>query len=260
MNDIAAIQRRLLGIVLLGFTWLAPVAIAGEDAAESGPVAPVADVMMPAPQSSVQTPEKMEEAPGDSEPTGTLAALAARRGFSIMLQFVTNLIGAEDPGPAGPSGQLFIDEVGGGGQFGLGYAFTAHFSLGLALGVVRHRTSQSDVEAYHSSITIDARYEFLSHERARPYLFAGIGGTTLALSRGDLESEVRGGVALLGAGLVYPLTRHFALDFGARLDRINWTEVQVTQQLPDGSEIVLEDPVDDEGGAVKFLLGAGWKF
>jgi opacity protein-like surface antigen len=237
MDDLVAIKRRLRSILVVGFAWLTLVGTA-----------------------RANSPETMEQAPGDAASTGGPVPLAARKGFSITFQFIMNLIGAADPGPGTPSGQLFIDEVGGGGQLGLAYAFTPHFSLGLALAVAGHRTSQSDVEAVHSSFTIDARYEFLSHERARPYLLAGVGGTTLALARGDLESEVKGGVALLGAGLVYQLTRHFALDFGARLDQINWTEVRVTQQVPGGSEIVLEDPVDDEGAAVKFLLGAGWKF
>lgn len=187
------------------------------------------------------------------------AAAWARKGFSLGLGFVSDNIGAEDPGPSSDANQLFVDEHGGGVVFRVAYAFSPQVDLGLSLAGASHATTIDELEVVHATFAFDLRYSFLPAERARPYIEGGLGGATLALNNDEYDVEVRGGVALLGAGVVYNVTRHLRLDGGARLEFINWTEVRVTRH-GESETVTLEDPVEDDGGAVKLTLGLGWAF
>jgi outer membrane protein W len=176
------------------------------------------------------------------------------------LQYHANLVGAEDPGPASAPDQLFIDETGQGLALLGGYAFTPHFSTRLVLGTAVHRTTQSAVEVYHSSAVVEAHYRFLPRERARPYVFGGLGGSDIRSDQEGFHVQISGGVAVLGVGMLYNLTEHLVADLTLRLDQINWTTVKVTQDLPDGSSIQLQDPIEESGSAGKLLLGLVWQF
>jgi len=142
----------------------------------------------------------------------------------------------------------------------IGYTFTPHFAMRLSAGGGAHETTQQEVEAYVTSFALEAHYRFMPEERARPYLLAGLGGTTLGFTTGAFEAEARGGSAMLGMGMLYSLTQHFVFDFTARLDLINWNEIVLTQNLADGSSVELEQPVDDSGSAGKILFGFAWQF
>ncbi len=191
----------------------------------------------------------------DALPCGSNAC-----GFEIGLQLLTNVIGAEDPSPENDAGQLFLDEVGRGVALTLGYALTPQVALRFSLGAARHETTQRMVEAYHSAFAIEAHYRFLPHERARPYVLGGVGGSTIALSAGAFEAEMSGAAANFGIGMLYDLTQHLIADAGVRLDLINWSTVKVTHELPGGATLELEDPVDASGSAGKFLIGILWRF
>lgn len=182
------------------------------------------------------------------------------KGWFLDFRILSDHIGAEDPGPDSPQDAVFVEEQGGGVGLGVGYTFTPSFALRLALGGARHETTQEGVELVHASITLEAVARFLHGQRAQPYLYGGLGGATLEFTSGRFESRTSGGVAVLGAGVEYHLTRHLALDAGARLDLINWDRVEVSAEIPGGGEVRLEDPVDESGSAAKLLLGLVWHF
>lgn len=184
----------------------------------------------------------------------------ADRGFSLGIRYQTSMIGAEDPPPSGDPQGLYFEEVGHGATFVLGYTFTSSFALDLALSFARHGTTQEAVEALLSSIAFEAHYRFLPAERARPYLFGGLGGSAMRVDSEGYSNEMNGGVAVLGAGVFYCLTNHLILDFSGRLDLINWDEVKVTVAVPDGGTLELAQPVDESGSAGKFQFGFRWQF
>lgn len=206
-----------------------------------------------------------EQRPPDEQPAIEVTHSPAqpmswgREGFSIHLAFVSDNIGAEDPGPTSSAEQLFVDEHGGGAYLRVAYGFTPSVALGLSLAGAPHATTIEGQEVIHGTAAFDLRYTFLAHERARPYLEGGLGGATLVLDAEGYNVEVRGAVALLGAGVVHNLTPHLLLSAGARLEFINWTEISVRRDSG-GETLTLEDPVEDDGGAVKLLFGAGWAF
>ncbi len=191
---------------------------------------------------------------------GTETGWPPGRGFFFGGQYNTDLIGAEDPGPGSDPNQLFFDEVGHGLLLHVGYSVSPAVALRLAGSAARHGTTQEGVEADNGSLVLEAHYRFLPGERARPYLFGGFGGTTIRVSTGDFDTETRGGVVDLGAGIFYGLTRHLYLDLAGRLDLVNWNEIRVTKELADGTTLELKDPVDDSGSEGRFLLGILWQF
>jgi opacity protein-like surface antigen len=203
-----------------------------------------------------------------SEPTQPSSAPRAEtpnpwgqaRGWSVGFQFLSDFIGAEDPQPGSSTDAVFVEEQGGGGVLHLGYAFTPTFALRFAVAGARHETTKEDVEIDHLSATVEAVFRFLHGERAQPYLFGGLGGATLEFNSDVFDSKTSGGVAVLGAGFQYHLTRHLSLDLAGRLDLINWDKVEVSAELPGGETIRLEDPVDESGSAGKILLGVAWNF
>jgi opacity protein-like surface antigen len=183
-----------------------------------------------------------------------------RRGLTLGLAYQTSLIGAEDPRPGSDPRGLYFEEVGHGAALQLGYAFTPHFGLRFGLGTASHGTTQEAVEALFSRVLIEAHYRFLPRERARPYLVGGLGGASIRVDSEGYESEISGGVAVFGAGLLFNVTEHLVLDFSGRLDSVNWTETKVTVALPDGGTIELAQPVDESGSAGEFLFGVVWEF
>ncbi len=185
---------------------------------------------------------------------------AQDRGFTIGLQYQTDVIGAEDPAPGGDPDAVFIEEVGHGLSLNLGYTITPMFALRLAMGSAIHGTNWEGVEITRGSAMIEAHVRFLPQERARPYLVGGLGGTSLIDDRKGYDVETSGGVALLGAGVLFNLTEHFVLDFSTRLEMINWNKIKIRKELPGGTEIELESPVDENGSAATFRLGFDLQF
>ncbi|MFH1144263.1 MAG: outer membrane beta-barrel protein [Candidatus Eisenbacteria bacterium] len=188
------------------------------------------------------------------------APWAQERGFVLGLQYHTNVIGAEDPGEQSTPGMLFVDEVGHGMTFIAGYNFTPAFHLRLAASVARHETTQEAVEAHYDAGLIEAQWRFLPAERARPYVFGGIGGAGVGFDTDSIDEEVRGGAVSMGLGVLYSLTRHLVLDLNTRLDLINWNERRITQELPGEGTLELESPVDGNDSAWRFQLGMEWEF
>ncbi|MBI5710658.1 MAG: porin family protein [Candidatus Eisenbacteria bacterium] len=196
-----------------------------------------------------------------AEPAGNGSPRQAhQRGFSLGLQYQANFTGAEDPGPGSAPNQLFIEEAGNGLTFLGGYGFTPHFAMRLTAGTAAHRTTQAAVEVYQSSVVLEAHYRFLPGERARPYVFGGLGGTDIRADQEGFHVQTSGALAALGVGVLYDLTGHLAADLTARLDLINWNSVKVTQDLPDGSTVRLENPIQETGSAGKLMLGLVWQF
>lgn len=188
------------------------------------------------------------------------AATAGTDGWMVGLDFGTSHIGAEDPSPGDPANSVYVDETGGGGTLLVGYGFTPSFVLRLNVSGAQHDTSDPDTEFWISSGTIEGLYLFRNPEPLRPYVMGGVGGFSMRSRRDELDFEVTGPGAVVGAGLVYFLGKHFALDFGVRGDFINWEESKATFKFPDGSTASVATPVEGEGSAAKFLFGAGWWF
>ena len=193
-------------------------------------------------------------------PGDTPARWAQQRGFSLGIQYQANFIGAEDPGPGSAPNQLFIEEGGQGLTFLGGYAFTPRFGMRLTAGTAAHRTTQAAVEVYQSSVVLEAHYRFLPRERARPYVFGGLGGTDVRTDQQGFHVQTSGALAVLGVGVLYDLTGHLVADLTVRLDQINWNSVKVTQDLPNGASTQLESPIEETGSAGKLMLGLVWQF
>ncbi|NNF06313.1 MAG: outer membrane beta-barrel protein [Candidatus Eisenbacteria bacterium] len=176
-------------------------------------------------------------------------------GWHLGIHFLSNNIGTERP----VSENAFaVEEDGGGGSLFIGYDFTPVFGLRLAFANARHETNFVNNEVDHASATLEAHFRFNEGRQTRPYLFGGIGGASLINAAEPIETEVTGGVAVLGGGVQYQFSRRFSLDFGARLDMINWNEVRVTAEGNNGDRIELSDPVEEDGSAFKLMLGLVW--
>jgi hypothetical protein len=201
-------------------------------------------------------------APCGAQPDATPAAgtWAQDRGFSLGLQFQSNVIGASDPDADADENAIFVDETGSGATFHIGYTFVPAFNLRLAIGIARHETTREAVEAFYNSVAIEAHWRFLPQERARPYIYGALGGAGFMFDTDEYDSEVSGGVAALGFGLLYNLTRHLLIDLNTRLDLINWSEATWTRKVPGGGEVSVSAPIDDDGSAWRFQLGLAWEF
>jgi opacity protein-like surface antigen len=184
---------------------------------------------------------------------------AATDGFFLGLDFHTSHIDAEDERAEAPTGSVFIDDNGGGVTFFLGYGITPSFPLRLNLSVAEHETSDTDVKFFYSSVTIEGAYLFRNGEPLRPYLLGGFGGFAVRSRQDDFDFETTGPGFVFGTGMVYFLSEHFALDFGLRGDLINWDKQRATLTFPNGSQAIVETPVEGDGAAAKFLFGvSGW--
>ena len=192
---------------------------------------------------------------GDGEEEGS-----RDRGWSIGFQLVSDHIGAESPDPESSPDAVYVSEKGAGALVSVGYAFDPAFALRLSLAGARHETTLQDVGIDHASVSLEAHHRFSRWGRAQPYLFGGLGGSTLEFNSDLLDSRTSGAVAVLGVGIVFDLTRHLSLDLATRLDLINWDKVEVISVLPGNVVVHLEDPVDEKGSAAKLLVGLLWRF
>lgn len=180
-------------------------------------------------------------------------------GVRIGFQIQAGVIAAEDPPPDHDPEEVYIENGGGGVALHLGYTFTPSFALQLAFGAVIHDTTIEGLEVAHSSVVLEAHYRFLPGERARPYLFGGLGGTTLEADVDAYESEVNGSMAIVGAGMHVFLTRHFLLDIAGRIDLINWDRIRFRHEQANGTAILLDRPLDEDGGSVELRFGILWQ-
>jgi opacity protein-like surface antigen len=180
-------------------------------------------------------------------------------GVRIGFQLQGGGIATEDPPPNHNPENVYIDDGGGGIAFHLGYAFTPCFALQLAFGTLVHDTSVEGLEVAHSSLVLEAHYRFLPGQRARPYVFAGLGGTTLEARSDDYDSEVDGGMAAVGMGMHVFMTRHLLLDLAGRLDLMNWDRIRMRRERADGTTIQLDRPVDESGLALDLRFGILWQ-
>ncbi len=186
---------------------------------------------------------------------GASTGAAVTDGFFLGLDFHTSHIGAEDETPGASPGSVFIDDNGAGATFFLGYGITSSFPVRLNLSLAEHETSDSSVEFFYSSITIEAAYLFRDGEPLRPYLLGGFGGFSVRSRQDAFDFETTGPGFVVGAGIVYFLSEHFALDFALRGDLINWDTQKATVTFPNGSRATAETPVEGDGAAGKFLFG-----
>lgn len=182
------------------------------------------------------------------------------RGITVGLQYQTDIIGAEDPPAGADPNSVFVEEVGHGLSLNLGYTFTPMFALRLAMGSAIHGTNQEGVEITRGSGVLEAHLRFLPEERARPYLVGGLGGTRLVTDREAYDVETSGGVAVIGGGVLFNLTERFVLDLSTRLELINWEKVEVRMTTPGGTEVGLENPVDENGSAAIVRVGFDLQF
>jgi hypothetical protein len=181
------------------------------------------------------------------------------RGWFVTLSVLGDFVDADDPA-AGGDGGFFVDEWAPGAMFGVGHAFTPAFAIKLTAANAPHGTSVEGVEVNHASAALEAHVRFYPGERAQAYLFGGFGGATLDADDHGVRSEVRGGLMVLGAGFLYHLSSHLALDIGGRVDVIDWNEAEVTFTGGGSGEITVGGPVAESGSAGKLLLGLVWSF
>ncbi len=192
----------------------------------------------------------------------SLPAFAAgmTEGFFLGVDLQTSHIGADDPADDSPEGSIFVDETGAGVAFKFGYGITPRFALRLVVLGTVHETTDPEVEVAYTSGTLEAVYLFRSGEPLRPNIFGGLGGFSLKSKRDLLDYETSGGGAVIGVGLVYFLSSHFALDFELRGDLINWKTNTAQIDLGNGNYATVETPIEDEGSAAHFLFGGTWWF
>jgi hypothetical protein len=164
--------------------------------------------------------------------------------------------GVEVPDNPAPDA-VFVDETGGGANLWIGWGFTRSFPVRLSIAGAAHDTSDPDIEVAYGSVTIDGMYLFRDPEPLRPYLYGGIGGFALRSRRDALDWETTGPGILLGGGLLYFFGDTFALDFSVRGEFVNWEKTRSTWHTGVG-DITAEIPIEEEGSAAKFLVGASW--
>lgn len=193
-------------------------------------------------------------------PSAAAAATADTEGFFLGFGLHASVVGTNDPPDNAPVGSAFVEEEGGGVALTLAYGLTPRFATRVALSGTSHETTDPDVEVRFSSATLEAQYLFRESQPLRPYLFGGVGGFNLESQQDRFRYETTGPGLVFGAGLLYFLGEHFALDFALRADLINWEESTAETVLPDGGTVQVSKPIEEEGSAAKFLFGAGWWF
>ncbi len=175
-------------------------------------------------------------------------------GFFLGADLSSSHIGRDD---AAPDEALLIEENGGGLGLHLGWAFGPSFPVRLNLMGARHETTDADVDLDYSSVTLEGMYLFRNPAPLRPYLMGGVGGFQARARQDALDFEVNGPGVVFGGGLHYYFTPSFSMEFGGRLEFINWEESRATLSTPSGN-VTVEGPIEDEGSAAKLLLGVSW--
>ena len=188
---------------------------------------------------------------------GGAPAWGQDRGFSLGLKFLLDGLGADEAtDPLSP----VIDDIGSGLALAGGYTFTPRFHVRLTIGAAAHATEIPDLDVTHSVGTIEAHYRFLPDRQVCPYLLGSLGGTDVRADHGRDHLKFTGGMAGVGAGLLVGFTPHFLLDLTGRLDGINWTKAEYSQEQPGGGTLKYEDAIEDSGGSARLELGLIWAF
>jgi hypothetical protein len=186
-------------------------------------------------------------------------ARADTRGFFLGFGVHSSGIGAEEKTESAPAQSVFVDENGGGVTLLAGYGFTPAFVVRFSLCGSSHETTDPDVDVLYSIALFEAQYLFRPGRTVRPYVLGGIGGCSLESRADPFRFETTGPGTSLGAGLLYFPGEHFAFDAAMRFEFINW-EKSRAELVTDQGTLVVETPVEDEGAAVKVLLGATYWF
>ena len=198
-------------------------------------------------------------------PTAALAQEAAAsaplwgqdRGFEFGLKYLLDGIGADEAdNPLSP----VIDDIGSGAALSLGYTFVPRFHLRLTLGGATHQTDFPGLEVNRSVATFEAHYRFMPDRQVCPYMLGSLGGTTATADQGIDHVEFTGGMAGVGAGLLVGFTRHLSMDITGRLDAVNWTNAEWSQDQPGGGSIHEEQAIEESGGSARLELGLIWAF
>lgn len=182
------------------------------------------------------------------------------RGFFV--EFLGNSNHVEEPEDAetAEDGAVVVGENGPGGTLLLAYGFTPSFAGRLSISGAEHTTTDPDIDVQFSSVTIEGAYIFRAGTSVRPYLYGGVGAFSVASDQEAFDFETTGPGIDMGVGLYSFLGDHFVFDAALRFDFINWETQTATRRLENGDELIVETPVDEEGGAAKILLGVGWWF
>ena len=189
------------------------------------------------------------------------AAPAATDGLHVGLVLHSSHLDSTEESAETLPGTVFVDESGGGATLHVGWGFTPSFSLRFDLGGARHETSDRRVDFAYSTFTLDGRYLFRNPERARPYLFGGIGAMAARSRQGSLSYETTGPGIVFGGGLLWFATPRVSIDFMARADFVNWNKERATIDAGGGAgEETVSAPIERDGFAGRLGVGAGWWF
>jgi hypothetical protein len=153
---------------------------------------------------------------------------------------------------------VFIDQHGGGGALWVGYGFTPSFSTRLVASGATHGTTDEDIDVAFGSITLEAMYSFRNPAALRPYVLGGVGGFSVRSRVDEYHYETTGPGIVAGTGLLYFFNETVALDVGVQADFTNWDRQRATRDVAGGTEITLDTPVEEDGGAGKVLLGVSF--
>lgn len=179
------------------------------------------------------------------------------RGFEFGLKYLLDGIGADEAdNPLSP----VIDDIGSGAVVSLGYTFVPKFHLRLSLGGATHQTDFPGLEVQRSVATFEAHYRFMPDRQVCPYILGSLGGTDATADQGIDHVKFTGGMAGVGAGLLVGFTRHLSMDLTGRLDAVNWTKAEWSQDQPGGGSIHEEQVIEESGGSARLELGLVWAF
>jgi hypothetical protein len=187
-------------------------------------------------------------------------SVGATDRFFLGLGVHSSHIGSDEPTDDAPAGAVFVDENGQGVGIVVGYGITPALVLRLSLLGAEHETTDPNVEFAFSSGTIDGVYHFSVGQPLRPYLFGGFGGFSIESRKDALRFETTGPGVVFGGGLLYFLGRHFGVDLGVRGNLISWEKSEAEARLSDGTTVAVERPIEEDGSAAQFALGATWWF
>jgi hypothetical protein len=188
------------------------------------------------------------------------AAASDTSGWMIGLDLASSHADFEDRKPSSPPDAVFVEDDGGGVNILAGYGFTRAFALRLDLAGAEHETSDPNTEFLLSSATLEAMAVLRDPHAFRPYLVGGVGGFTARSRRDDFDFDVTGPGVTVGTGFLWFTGRRFALDVALRADFINWDRATATLTLADGSHATVDTPIQEDGAAARFLIGASWWF
>lgn len=178
-------------------------------------------------------------------------------GFEIGFKYLLDGIGADEAdNPLSP----VIDDIGSGVVLSAGYTFVPRFHVRLTLGAATHQTNYPGLEMERSVATLEAHYRFMPDRQVCPYILGSLGGTDATADHGIDHVKFTGGMAGIGAGVLVGFTRHLSMDVTGRLDAVNWTKAEWSQDQPGGGSIHEEQAIEESGGSARLELGLVWAF